>query len=161
MKKYSCQSYPKNKDAIYSSCFAKYPSTHDVFKFIRQSGITSVELSKQDVQELLDRLVYDGKVMKRPKTFGPIDSDEDYVDEPATKRIKVDQEDEEVLGTLEERDTIVESNGFVYIALRDQVLKAGFTDTPCGQCPNFGLCAEKGPVTPYNCVYFKSWLSEF
>lgn len=34
----------------------------------------------------------------------------------------------------------------------------GLTETPCGRCPVFTFCKEDGPINPFNCEYFKTWL---
>ena len=42
--------------------YQSYPSAPDVQQFITNSGLTPVELSQQDVEELLQMLVFDGQL---------------------------------------------------------------------------------------------------
>ncbi|KND01224.1 DNA-directed RNA polymerase III subunit C34 [Spizellomyces punctatus DAOM BR117] len=139
---------PKNKDAIYSASYSSYPTASAIHKFIGKSGLTTVPLSLEDVQSLLDRLYYDGKVTRIVKS-GYAESDYD----------RMDTDDEDYRdGDEEVRD--LDSDVWMYKAVRGWATEErnGWTDMPCGRCPVFEFCSEGGPVNPSNCKYFKEWL---
>lgn len=142
------QSYPTQKqDAIYSASYDAYPTLNFLHKWIKKSGITSVELSVGDVSALLDRLVYDGKIVKSPCTQSGVLSDANNTDSEW-------EGDEKVVGDLT-------SSSWMYKATRStRDGRSAFTDTPCGQCPVFDFCKEGGPVSPSGCVYLKDWLNQ-
>ena len=50
------------------------------------------------------------------------------------------------------------SNAYVYRAIRPERLSLGWTQAPCGNCPVFDFCKDKGPVNPKECHYFEGWL---
>lgn len=149
------QSFPsKNPDTIYPPSHTAYPSASDVHKFISKSGLTTVPLAVGDVQTLLDRLFYDGKVTRIQKSgWGHDDSD------------RMDTEDEDFddgdFGgggeSVRDLDTVV----WMYKAVRGSALEErnAWTDAPCGRCPVREFCREGGPVNPSNCRYFKDWLA--
>ena len=116
-------------------------------KWIRKSGITSVELALSDVSCLLDRLVFDGKIAKLPKATGSI-SDQHNTDSEWDG-------DEQIVGD-------VEATSWMYKAIKDPKDERNpLTDIPCGKCPVFEFCKDGGPVSPSLCVYFKKWLADF
>ncbi|KAI8920789.1 hypothetical protein PhCBS80983_g00444 [Powellomyces hirtus] len=148
------KSFPaKNKDAIFPPSHSAYPSASDIHKFISKSGLTTVPLSVADVQALLDRLYYDGKVTRIQKSghhefddSDRMDTDDDFLDEDGGGREVVRDMDTDI---------------WMYKAVRGSALEErnAWTDMPCGRCPVFDFCSETGPVNPSNCRYFKDWLS--
>jgi len=46
----------------------------------------------------------------------------------------------------------------VYRAISKYRLPLGQDQVPCGKCPQFTFCEEKGPVNPDDCPYFDDWL---
>lgn len=107
-------------------------------KWIKKSGITSIELSMDDMACLVDRLVYDGKVIKIPRHSYQVMSD--------------DSEDES-------------NNNQEYLMWMFKATKYArdtphLTNVPCGNCPVFEFCKEGGPVNPGECVYLTNWLAQ-
>jgi len=49
--------------------------------------------------------------------------------------------------------------GHVYRAVRKETISLGWTQAPCGHCPQFTFCNERGPVNPKGCEYYGGWLS--
>jgi len=47
----------------------------------------------------------------------------------------------------------------VYKAVGSSMPESMIGTIPCGSCPVFDFCAERGPVTPSNCEYFDQWLT--
>ncbi|KAH7925350.1 hypothetical protein BV22DRAFT_1011407 [Leucogyrophana mollusca] len=48
---------------------------------------------------------------------------------------------------------------FVYRAVRQERVALGWSQAPCGRCPVFDFCRDKGPTNPKECVYYEEWLS--
>ncbi|EIW79795.1 hypothetical protein CONPUDRAFT_144945 [Coniophora puteana RWD-64-598 SS2] len=48
---------------------------------------------------------------------------------------------------------------FVYRAVRQERLRLGWSQAPCGACPVFDFCHEKGPTNPVECIYYDEWFS--
>jgi len=46
----------------------------------------------------------------------------------------------------------------VYRAIRQERVALGWSQAPCGRCPVFDFCKEKGPVNPTECTYYEGWL---
>jgi DNA-directed RNA polymerase III subunit RPC6 len=41
---------------------------------------------------------------------------------------------------------------------RSHLPTEALTETPCGRCSVFTFCKEDGPISPFSCEYFKTWL---
>jgi DNA-directed RNA polymerase III subunit RPC6 len=50
------------------------------------------------------------------------------------------------------------SSAYVYRAVRQERVALGWSQAPCGKCPVFDFCKDKGPVNPQECAYFEGWL---
>ncbi|KAG1760298.1 RNA polymerase Rpc34 subunit-domain-containing protein [Suillus occidentalis] len=48
---------------------------------------------------------------------------------------------------------------FVYRAIRQERVALGWSQAPCGRCPVFDFCRDKGPTNPQECVYYEEWLN--
>ena len=134
-----------NPTAIYPSSYNQYPTLSSLHKWITKSGISAVELSKSDVECLLDRLIFDDKITKIVLTRG------NALGETSMSESEWDGDEK-----------VVSSETFVYKAVRTALdSKNPLTDIPCGKCPVLEFCKDDGPVSPQGCLYFKQWLSEF
>jgi DNA-directed RNA polymerase III subunit RPC6 len=63
----------------------EYPTTGEIHDWISNSGITSQTLSEADIQSLLDRLVYDGEILKIDQGYSSISNvhrDNGWVESP-------------------------------------------------------------------------------
>lgn len=107
-----------------------------------------MDLSTQDIQQIIDRLVYQGLVYK--KTLR-------YQNQSIEHDIMSDGSEEQVIGIDEEYGVL-----HVYCASRDSrsAPLSGLTQAPCGKCPVFDFCSDSGPVNPLNCEYCEEWLVE-
>ena len=47
---------------------------------------------------------------------------------------------------------------YVYRAIRQERVALGWSQAPCGGCPVFDFCKDKGPVNPRECTYYEDWL---
>lgn len=136
---------PKNTYLPLPAGYKEYPTVRDMARFISQSGITTETiLGEEDVQKLVDVLVFDnlvepvrvgGRVGYRVRRH-PKQSLESW----AAPR----SADDGVLPLVEPGAPEPVTNGF--------------TEAPCGRCPVFDLCEEGGPVSASNCIYFQQWL---
>jgi DNA-directed RNA polymerase III subunit RPC6 len=170
------RSRPKSPTAILPSAYAHYPTLSSVCAWLRSSQITTVELAPGDVQSLLDRLVYDGKVSKR-LSFGAAGAHSTALTSGRGGRANAVQEeeddDDDDYGEHVSGDPV---DQWVYIACKPEGLTAEpapavanaaatvpasgntWTNIPCGRCPVFSFCKEGGPISPTNCSYYQRWL---
>lgn len=56
-------------------------------------------------------------------------------------------------------DSINIGGAFVYRAIRQERVALGWSQAPCGRCPVFDFCRDKGPTNPQECVYYEEWLN--
>ncbi|KAJ3070241.1 34-kDa subunit of RNA polymerase III (C) [Podochytrium sp. JEL0797] len=156
----SSKSYPKpgaNADKtadtteyIYPPDHQSYASTRDVHTFLKRSGALKVELTMTDVQSLVDRLWYDGKITRIRKMGGGGGEGGNH---------SMSEEDD-----FEDEEEVVDV--WMYRAVKGESVSgvvggAGgvwWTDVPCGKCAVRGFCKTGGPVSPEGCVYFNKWL---
>lgn len=145
------KSLPKNPDALYPADYAKYPNVLDVHKFIEISKITTFKLSLDDVSALVDRLYYEGKIIKvvNPLASNIDDNDDDNYSSHYGER-------------KNNKDKVESSQMHCYKAIRGtevELQRTAFTNTPCGKCPVFDFCQSDGPLNPATCEYYNKWLS--
>ncbi|KAJ1966041.1 34-kDa subunit of RNA polymerase III (C) [Dipsacomyces acuminosporus] len=132
------QSYPRyNPKAIYSANHTGFPTSSQIRRFISENKITNVDLSVENIEELLTMLVYDGKIERIAPAFN-MDMGGGSSSKNGSRRSGVD---------------------WMYRALRITNKDSPFTDIPCGRCPVFDRCSETGAITPAKCEYYKKWLS--
>ncbi|KAH7337740.1 RNA polymerase Rpc34 subunit-domain-containing protein [Rhizoctonia solani] len=48
--------------------------------------------------------------------------------------------------------------GRVYRATRPERVALGWSQSPCGACPQFDFCHDDGPVNARDCQYYSTWL---
>ncbi|KAH0618170.1 hypothetical protein JD844_017160 [Phrynosoma platyrhinos] len=97
-------------------------------QWIRTPENDDVELSMEDIETILNTLIYDGKVemtiiAAKEATAGSVDG-----------RMKL------------------------YRAVNPIIQPTGLIRTPCGLCPVFDDCHEGGEISPSNCIYMMEWL---
>ncbi|CAI9725220.1 DNA-directed RNA polymerase III subunit RPC6-like [Octopus vulgaris] len=107
---------------------ASFASSTDVWKYISELGISKVKLAVEDIETILDTLIYDGKV-ERSIVAGPCSSSG-------------------ASGSITK----------LYRAIKPLIQPTGLTRMPCGTCPVFHLCSEDGVISPTSCIYMKEWL---
>ena len=49
--------------------------------------------------------------------------------------------------------------GRVYRAIRPERVALGWSQSPCGACPQFEFCHDDGPVNARECQYYSTWLN--
>ncbi|CAN7999862.1 unnamed protein product, partial [Ixodes hexagonus] len=111
---------------------ASFASSKEVWNFIMELGISKVQLSMDDIETILNTLIYDGKVEKTVVSAGAMGASSKGVDAADVVNL--------------------------YRAVEPLVESAGIMRMPCGTCPVIQNCYEGGAVSPATCQYFKKWL---
>ncbi|XP_039182101.1 DNA-directed RNA polymerase III subunit RPC6 isoform X2 [Crotalus tigris] len=107
---------------------SSFASSHEVWKYISELGISKVELSMEDIETILNTLIYDGKVEMT------------------------------IIAAKEASAGSVDGHMKLYRAISPVIQPTGLIRIPCGLCPVFDDCHEGGEVSPANCVYMMEWL---
>nr|XP_013809845.1 PREDICTED: DNA-directed RNA polymerase III subunit RPC6 isoform X3 [Apteryx mantelli mantelli] len=94
------------------------------FKFLQ----SKVELSMEDIETILNTLIYDGKVEMT------------------------------IIAAKEGTVGSVDGQMKLYRAVSPLIQPTGLVRTPCGLCPVFDDCHEGGEISPSNCIYMTEWL---
>uniref|UniRef100_A0A8D1KEE8 DNA-directed RNA polymerase III subunit RPC6 n=1 Tax=Sus scrofa TaxID=9823 RepID=A0A8D1KEE8_PIG len=91
-------------------------------------GSISVELSMEDIETILNTLIYDGKVEMT------------------------------IIAAKEGTVGSVDGHMKLYRAVNPIISPTGLVRAPCGLCPVFDDCHEGGEISPSNCIYMTEWL---
>ena len=156
-----------------------YPTVESVHDNLLASGIIQKDISAQDIEDLLERLVFDGLLEKMPlKRKKPraateekdleqteldveIKDDEVKDDEVKDDGEKPPEEDEEEFGYRWVRRPDSQWDGAageIFTFENGAKLgKNGLNEVPCFRCPQHRFCQEGGPVSAKNCKYFEEW----
>ena len=119
----------------------------DVCDFVKQTKLSHVDLGQEEVLQIVNTLVYDGKVDAHEEL--ELDKERDP-DDPAGEHGGDDDDD------LDYMENVI----VVYRPASLPIPKSSaFTAVPCGVCPVFQECAPGGLVSPETCQYMKDWLS--
>ena len=119
----------------------------DVCDFVKQTKLSHVELGQEEVLQIVNTLVYDGKVDAHEEL--ELDKERDP-DDPAAEHGDDDDDD------LDYMENVI----VVYRPASLPIPKtSAFTAVPCGVCPVFQECAPGGLVSPETCQYMQDWLS--
>ncbi|XP_017368158.1 DNA-directed RNA polymerase III subunit RPC6 isoform X2 [Cebus imitator] len=94
------------------------------FKFLQ----SKVELSMEDIETILNTLIYDGKVEMT------------------------------IIAAKEGTVGSVDGHMKLYRAVNPIIPPTGLVRAPCGLCPVFDDCHEGGEISPSNCIYMTEWL---
>lgn len=107
---------------------SSFASSHEVWKYICELGISKVELSMEDIETILNTLIYDGKVEMT------------------------------IIAAKEGTVGSVDGHMKLYRAVNPILPPTGVVRAPCGLCPVFEDCHEGGEISPSNCIYMTEWL---
>ena len=119
----------------------------DVCDFVKQTKLSHVELGQEEVLQIVNTLVYDGKVDAHEEL--ELDKERDP-DDPTGEHGDDDDDD------LDYMENVI----VVYRPASLPIPKSSaFTAVPCGVCPVFQECAPGGLVSPETCQYMQDWLS--
>ncbi|RWS24315.1 DNA-directed RNA polymerase III subunit RPC6-like protein [Leptotrombidium deliense] len=106
---------------------SSYVTSKDVWKFIKDLGISKIELSMNDIESILETLVFDGRVEKH------VSASRSNMEGDTGSTVKM------------------------YRAIKPLVKNTGLMRIPCGLCPVIKDCYEDSPISPSKCLYFKEW----
>ncbi|PWN33220.1 uncharacterized protein FA14DRAFT_124209 [Meira miltonrushii] len=123
---------PSERPIYPASHINSLPTAITCLQFLKKAGITDTDLQVENVQSLLDVLVYDGKVEKIPH-FRRGGNDDD--DEWTSKGKRDGYSDESSEGSA-----------------------TGWIEVPCAHCPVFDFCSAGGPVNAEGCLYMRDWI---
>ncbi|KAG9307967.1 RNA polymerase Rpc34 subunit-domain-containing protein [Chiua virens] len=56
-----------------------------------------------------------------------------------------------------DQNEVPSGGAFVYRAIRQERVALGWSQAPCGRCPVFDFCHDKGPTNPQECIYYEEW----
>ncbi|XP_071381993.1 DNA-directed RNA polymerase III subunit RPC6 isoform X2 [Centroberyx affinis] len=107
---------------------SSFATSHEVWKYICELGISKVDLSMDDIETILNTLIYDGKVEMT------------------------------VIAAKEGTVGSVDGQVKLYRGVNAIIQPTGLVKAPCGLCPVFDDCHEGGEISPSNCIYMTEWL---
>lgn len=106
----------------------KVTTLEGIVDSIKRMNISTVELSKQDVEQIVNDLVLENEVVREKST-----------------------------GTGELASIPVGRECYKSSRKVDRGVGA-MASVPCGACPQISICDPDGIVSPKTCVYYKAWL---
>lgn len=120
-------------------------SSSDVRDYINNSKISNIQLTLQDIEMVLETIVFDGLIEKIT----------------VTKQDDVPVKIEKSLTSLsDEEDSEPSHVTHYYRATPKLVESSGVMRVPCGQCPYIHECRPGAVISPEQCSYFERWFSE-
>jgi len=114
-------------------CSKDRVTLEEVSDFVRSSKLSHVELASEDVLQIVNTLVYDGK----------IDAIED------------ESQDDGMASVTDEDSKPPTYYSKALLAIPEH---SPFTDVPCGVCPVINECRPDGLINPTSCEYLTAWL---
>lgn len=159
--------------------YAKYPTTSDILTWIDSMGIIQdKDITSIDMNNLLDVLVYDGKLERIGKRLVPrgrsatatpaaadFDDDDDDEDDGGPPRKRRNKGKRNAAASETPKPQEQEYEDMFRWVRRPEGEEAdagpgnGFSEAPCSRCPVFRLCEDGGPVDARSCGYFAKWLT--
>lgn len=126
---------------------ASLVSSSEVKDFIDNSKISNVKLTLQDIEMVLETIVFDGliekiTVEKKPDLTVPV------------------QISEKVYTSESDEDSETSNVTFYYRALTKLVDSSALMRVPCGQCPYIYECRSTAVISPEKCQYLERWFSK-
>jgi DNA-directed RNA polymerase III subunit RPC6 len=148
---------------------ASYATTKEITDYIRNLGISRVELSLDDIECVLNTLVFDGKiertVMHSTATLSKTTaSNNEHVSlfRAVNSIIPVfnvnDDDDEEEGMDDDKNDNLVLNDNNKKKIVKSKGYGSSLVRVPCGICPVIDDCYDDGPISPKTCIYMKEWL---
>jgi DNA-directed RNA polymerase III subunit RPC6 len=115
------------------------PSSEELADFVRDSRLSRVTLSEEEVLQIVNTLVYDGNVSAHVATASTASA-------PA--------------GPGASPSGTAYPPGTVYYTASSLPLKrhSDLTSVPCGVCPVADQCHDGGAISPATCKYYDDWM---
>ncbi|CAK8535955.1 unnamed protein product [Lathyrus sativus] len=121
------------KDVCLKCIFMQKVSTCDgCLEWIKRSGVFNTEVTKKQMEEILQTLVLDDEIMQMIST-----GQGDFASIPVGKTCYISK-----------------SKGGV----RGEKKTADLTSFPCFSCQRMSFCTPDGTISPATCVYYQKWL---
>lgn len=117
-------------------------SSSEVKEYIDETKISNVQLTLQDIEMVLDTIVFDGQIEK-------------IAVEKANATIPVKIEKTSLTSDEEDHDS--KNFTYYYRALAKVVDSTGLMRVPCGHCPHIHECRPGAVINPHDCLYFERW----
>ena len=114
-------------------CSKDRVTLEEVSDFVRSSKLSHVELRSDDVLQIVNTLVYDGRI-------------DEIVDESQDDGMSPVTNDDSKPPTYYSK---------ALLAIPEH---SPFTDVPCGVCPVINECRPDGLINPTSCEYLNAWL---
>lgn len=135
----------ENKDLI-ESRNSSLVSSVDVKGYIDNLKISNVKLSLQDIEMVLETIVFDGLIEKIS-----------VVKKAEAVSNSLDKGGDKIMATSDDEEA--ENNNTInyYRALAKLVESSGVIRVPCGQCPYIHECRPGAVISPEKCLYFDRW----
>lgn len=121
-------------------------SSTEVKEYIENLKISNVKLTLQDIEMVLETIVFDGLIEKIS------------VIKKVDKTVPV--KSEKVL-TSDEDEPDTSNVTYYYRALEKLVESPGVMRVPCGQCSYTHECRLGAVINPENCLYYERWFSKW
>ncbi|KAL8970738.1 MAG: hypothetical protein Q9197_003655 [Variospora fuerteventurae] len=119
--------------------YTGYPTISEITKAINTSGLSPVVMKEVEMKQLLDILIWDGRVEENRFTGG-------------YKAVR-----QAAIVVLNGPNRVEgDDGGSATDAGADRW--SALTEAPCGRCPILAFCEEGGPVNARTCEYFTEWL---
>jgi DNA-directed RNA polymerase III subunit RPC6 len=119
-----------------------YANLSDVLRFIKELGISRVELSERDIETLLETLVFDGKAESQLSVAST-------TSDSGSRMAKLYRACS--LGAV----ASVTAQSLVSPVER---VADGLLRVPCGGCPVIRDCRPGAVISPSTCLYLTQWL---
>ncbi len=113
---------------------ASFVSSKEIRDYIKDLGISKVELNIEDIETILNTLVFDGKC-------------ERSIVSSASSSLGAKQQQETTISLYRAIEPILKSDK-----------GSALIRTPCGICHLIDNCHQDGIISPSKCVYMKEWL---
>jgi DNA-directed RNA polymerase III subunit RPC6 len=142
---------------------ASYATTKEITDYIKNLGISKVVLNLEDIECILNTLVYDGKI-ERTVMHSTVNNNKSNKNEHVSlfravnsilPTYNMNEENDESMEVDQNNETA--SNNKTK-NLKVKGCGSSLVRIPCGICPIIDDCSEDGPISPKTCIYMKEWL---
>lgn len=135
-------------------------SSAEVRDYIKKLKVSTIELSLQDIETVLETIVFDGLIEKISVANEQCPS----LSAASTKtktivESSVPVKTEKSMTTSDEEELDTENVTHFYRALPKVVNSTGVMRSPCGHCPYVQECRPNAVINPDSCLYIERWFS--
>jgi|UniRef100_A0A7R9T920 DNA-directed RNA polymerase III subunit RPC6 len=121
----------------------------DVWDFVKRAKLSNVDLGKEEVLQIVNTLVYDGKI--------------DAIEVPDPNFKPTAKKGKDIDAGHEGEDVDYMPGAFIteYSPAAIPIpSESALTNVPCGLCPVFEECVPGGLISPETCEYMDAWLAQ-